>query len=774
VTTVLHHLCEKVRAAGGAVDGSAPPVAILWTDPQRQFAPAIGLLKQQLPELLELGGFDPIAWRGPAIWVRCVVDGSLPRRPEASDRIPIVYLPGVARQHLRAGEDCPEELRPLVELLYRGYAWVHQGGHDHTLSAFLKSQSHLGLDVAEDAATNGAIVNAVREVLSASVASLRGRRLEAGDFNKLVAGDTVRDLLRWIGDPHGVKQGMTAERWLAFTHSVQSEFGLRPEVDGALTAAELLCKSEGSWDLAWQRFEEAPDSYPGLVDALARVEPAAQGLFANADARKYLQVNDREEAELEDALADLQGVQRPEVCAAVLELEKRHGPRRKSVWARLGRARLANALAPLAELAAGVKTPLGGVTPDDFARGYEKSGWRTDLALLDVTAAIDGKKDESVLEVAQHLATEWLDAGARAFQKAVAASPLPGAATAPVVSGQEGTCILFVDGLRYDLGRLLSEALEGVGCRVDLKSRWAALPTVTATAKPAVTPVAGDIEGRTLEQTFAPVLKSNGKPADAAALRAVIKDRGGQVIAAGEFAMPQGASLGGWHEAGEIDSLGHKLNARLAREVRSEVRRVAEVVQSLLDAGWQAVRVVTDHGWLLMPGGLPKVDLPKHLASTKWSRCALLQGATPAGVELVHWHWNAQHTVATPPGVACFTSGQEYAHGGVSIQECLIPDLTVTRAGGGGGAQPGIASVGWLKYRCIVDTRNATPETRVDIRVDAPTGKSVLKSPKSPDADGSASIPVEDEYEKKQLVVVLLDAAGTVIAQRKTRVGESA
>jgi hypothetical protein len=62
----------------------------------------------------------------------------------------------------------------------------------------------------------------------------------------------------------------------------------------------------------------------------------------------------------------------------------------------------------------------------------------------------------------------------------------------------------------------------------------------------------------------------------------------------------------------------------------------------------------------------------------------------------------------------------------------------------------------------------------VDIRVDAPTGKSVLKSPKVPDADGCASIPVEDEYEKKQLVVVLLDAAGNVIAQRKTRVGETA
>ena len=40
-------------------------------------------------------------------------------------------------------------------------------------------------------------------------------------------------------------------------------------------------------------------------------------------------------------------------------------------------------------------------------------------------------------------------------------------------------------------------------------------------------------------------------------------------------------------EKGEIDSLGHKLNAKLAREISDEVRRVAEVVQSLLDAGWR-------------------------------------------------------------------------------------------------------------------------------------------------------------------------------------------
>ena len=774
MTTVVQHLCEKVRACGSVAGGSFAPAAILWTDPHRHFTSAMPLIKQQLPELVELGAFCAEEWRGPAIWVRCVVDGTLPRRSEAVDRVPVVYMPGVARQQLRAGEDCPEELRPLVELLYRGHAWVHQGGHDHTLSAFLKSSAHLGLDVAEDASTNRALVNAAREVLAASIVSLSGKRLEADDFNKLVAGDTVRDLLRWIGDPAGVQRGMSGERWHAFAQSVQSDFGFRPEADGPLTAAELLCKSEGKWAHAWQRFEEAPDSYPGLIEVLGRVDPASQGLFASGDARKYLQVNDREESELEAALADLQGLQRIDACNAVLELERCHAGRRKSVWARLGRTRFANALAPLAELAAGVKSSLGGVTPEDFARSYEKGGWKTDLALLDVAALIDGAKDESVLEVAQHLATEWLDMGARAFQKVVASKPLPGSDAAPVIVGEEGVCILFVDGLRYDLGRLLTEALEGLGCRVELRSRWAALPTVTATAKPAVTPVAADIEGRGLDQSFAPVLKKGGKTADAAGLRAAIKDRGGQVIAAGDLSIPGGAGIGGWREAGEIDSLGHKLNARLAREVRNEVRRVAEAVQSLLDAGWRAVCVVTDHGWLLMPGGLPKVDLPKHLATTKWSRVALLKGEAPAGVEVVHWHWNPQHTVATPPGIACFSGGQEYAHGGVSIQECLIPHLTVTRSGAPSGTLPGIASVGWLKYRCVVETRHATAEVRVDIRVDAPTGKSVLKSPKVPDADGCASIPVEDEYEKKQLVVVLLDAAGNVIAQRKTSVGETA
>ena len=39
-------------------------------------------------------------------------------------------------------------------------------------------------------------------------------------------------------------------------------------------------------------------------------------------------------------------------------------------------------------------------------------------------------------------------------------------------------------------------------------------------------------------------------------------------------------------------------------------------VEKLLEAGWKKVRIVTDHGWLLLPGGLPKSEMPGFLVET--------------------------------------------------------------------------------------------------------------------------------------------------------------
>lgn len=772
VSSVLDMVRAKVRACARTSEGSAAPVAILWTDPQKQWLPAVEMLKQAMPELIELGAYAPELRRGPAIWIRCVVDRTIVVDGLPESTPPIVYLPGLARQQLRAGEDCPEEARPLLELLYRGTAWMHHGGHDHTVSAFLKSPAILGLDVAEDMATSQALLNAVREVLATPIASLRGRRLETSDFNQMVTGDVMRDLLLWIAAPDARRQVMTPEQWNAFVQSLKTDFAFDPAADGPLTAAERLCKGKGPWAKLWSRFEEAPEAYPRMVDALLRVSPAGGDLFDGKDVARYPRANDEAEQELEAALVTLQGVPHAEVVRTVIELETNHGPRRKTVWARLGRARFAKALAPLTSLAHGVTKLVGGVTAADFIAPYEAFGWKTDLALLDAVALVERAQDDVIAKVARQLAEPWLDSGARAFQAAVMRHSLPGASAVPKIIATAGCCVLFVDGLRYDLGRLLAELLENAGCTVSVHSRWAALPTVTATAKPAVAPVAEGIVGRAFDATFAPRFTASEKVVDASGLRSAIAAEGGQIIGNGDLLMPVQADSPGWRETGELDTLGHKLGARLARVAREETLKVADDIVALLDAGWRSVRVVTDHGWLLLPGGLPKVELSKHLAATKWSRCALLEGAAPAGTVTVHWHWNPQYSAATPPGIACFTMNQEYAHGGVSIQECLIPDITVSRLSSAtGGKLPRLVSVAWAKYRCVVEVQDTSPDLRVDIRVDTPNGKSVLKSPKVLDADGSVSIPVEDEYEKKQLVVLLLDAQGAVIAQRKTRIG---
>jgi hypothetical protein len=685
VSTVLDTLRAKLRACAETPDGTAPPVAILWTDPGSQWLPAIEMLQGAIPELITLGPYAPEQRRGPAIWIRCVIDRTIILDGLPESMPPIVYLPGVARQQLRAGEDCAEELRPLVELLYRGTAWMHQGGHDPTVSAFLKSRALLGLDVAENAATNQALLNAVREVLAAPVASLRGRRLEAADFHQMVAGDIVRDLLLWIGSPDARRQVMNREQWTAFTQSLKSDLGFDPEADGPLEAATKMCLGTGPWARVWSRFEEAPAAYPGMVEALQRVQPQDGGLFAGKDAARYPNANDEAERQLEVALARLAGLAHAEAARTVIELEAEHGARRRTVWARLGRTRLANALDPLSVLAHGATKPIGGIAPDDFIASYEVHGWKTDLALLDTTALVERTQDSVIAQTARQLAAPWLDDGARALQTAVLAHGLPDASRSPKVAAEPGCCVLFVDGLRYDLGRFLAESLEALGCTVSVRSRWASLPTVTATAKPAVSPVAGAIAGRALEATFAPSFTSTGKMVDAAGLRSAIAAQGGQVLEGDEFPIPNRPDAAGWREAGELDTLGHKLGARLAAMARGQVNLVGDEVLSLLESGWQQVRVVTDHGWLLLPEGLPKVELPKHLAATKWSRCALLEGAAPDGIVVVPWHWNPQYSVATTPGIACFAASKEYAHGGVSLQECLIPEILINPRRGGAG-----------------------------------------------------------------------------------------
>ena len=41
------------------------------------------------------------------------------------------------------------------------------------------------------------------------------------------------------------------------------------------------------------------------------------------------------------------------------------------------------------------------------------------------------------------------------------------------------------------------------------------------------------------------------------------------------------------------------------------------------------------------------------------------------------WRWNESIFIAYAPGISFFKKNEEYAHGGISIQECLVPTILI-------------------------------------------------------------------------------------------------
>jgi len=174
------------------------PAAILWTDADSQWEPLVSQLRQLMPELLLLGEYKPDEKTGPAIWLRCVIERSLPDIDLPEDAIPIIYVPNVSRQTLRAVEECPDSLKPLVELQYRGAVWTQRNGRDWTVEAFLVSKDGgLGLDVSKDRHTRHAMIGA------------------------------LRDLLVWINSPSEIQEQWDENKWTALAFGRTSGGGLK-------------------------------------------------------------------------------------------------------------------------------------------------------------------------------------------------------------------------------------------------------------------------------------------------------------------------------------------------------------------------------------------------------------------------------------------------------------------------------------------------------------------------------------------------------------------
>jgi hypothetical protein len=406
---------------------------------------------------------------------------------------------------------------------------------------------------------------------------------------------------------------------------------------------------------------------------------------------------------------------------------------------------------------------------------YEREFWQIDGWALEAMAVVyRGANVRAVQRALEALYVPWLKSTNERFQALVRQDGVPdydGVKEQAAAYNAKGDCWIFVDGLRLDVAHKLYEALKERGRAPQLTTGWSTIPTVTASGKIMASPLNDVAAGNAGSIDFVPT-DGGEKRMDTARLRRMLKDQGWQILKLADTGNPEGQA---WVENGDLDHYGHEHGLRLARDLGHQLQPIVERIEGLLDAGWQRLRIVTDHGWLLVPGCMPKTDLPKYLAETRWGRCAVLKDTAHPTALTLGWTWCQDVSIAMAPGISSFIAGQEYAHGGLSLQESIIP--VITMVGNDASATREvihITSIEWRGLRCRVELDSSVAGLTLDIRSKANdaassmTGDNGMKSAE----DGKASLIVEDEdLEGAAALVVVMQKQGKVVAKKATTVG---
>ena len=663
---VVDHLIQSLRKAGEYNrHDTAAPCAVLWPDGEKRWEGVSAQLLKKMPELLVLSP-DINEKQGPGTFIRYLIS------KHKSKQLPVIYLPGVSRQHFRSASGFPEIAKHLFPLQFLGRFWTQENGKDWTLSAFMTSESGgLGLELARDKSTEEALAEQIETLLAVEIEELRGRKIEAGDLNELGAGDSVRLLLEWIENPKKADKKWGKEEKKAFLGLCKKEYGFDPEKDGVVIAIEKRIEGEGKWLRVWQRFEEAYTNYPELPKALKNFRAA--GLFDQANPR-LPSFNLSQESLLRDELSRVKDLPFNEAQTKLTELSSKHCDRAEALWAKLGEAPLAVALKYLQSCSAGISKGLAGNSWGEIGQSYLNGGWKIDrdarLAFNAVRSAADVKAVTGALQATYGI---WLDEFANRVQAWAESYPKKEPKDATNLPVENGTIYLFVDGFRAELAQELIEILQEKNFSIRAEPNWAALPSVTATAKPAWKPMADKITGDEAGDGFQPSSVKTGKAFETNEFRKALKELGFEYIKLAEVGEPEKC---GWTEIITFDQAGHEQDVKLAWRIKEEMDGVVARIDELVEAGWQKIVVITDHGWLWLPGGFPKIDLPKHLTAARWGRCAVPKPGSQYSLPRVGWFWNSTQEIAMAPG-AGFFGKNAYGHGGISIQECLTLKIEI-------------------------------------------------------------------------------------------------
>jgi len=248
---------------------------------------------------------------------------------------------------------------------------------------------------------------------------------------------------------------------------------------------------------------------------------------------------------------------------------------------------------------------------------------------------------------------------------------------------------LMVDALRYELGVALERQLATDG-KLSIQPALAQLPSITLVGMASLLPGAGtglrlvkvdggykpyidDKQVATVTQRMDLIRKLYGQRFQEGRLEDFVRNR---------FATNDDTELLVLRSV-EIDSYFENHPDTAPTEISNALKRIRRAIHKLKNDGFDEVVIATDHGFFMNThagagdtcGKLPGDWLNEH------QRCLLGSGSG----DINHYLLDSAKAgirgdfekIAGPVSMASYKSGMLYYHGGLSLQECIVPVITM-------------------------------------------------------------------------------------------------
>lgn len=247
----------------------------------------------------------------------------------------------------------------------------------------------------------------------------------------------------------------------------------------------------------------------------------------------------------------------------------------------------------------------------------------------------------------------------------------------------------MIDALRYELGVALERQLIEDG-QVVIQAAMAQLPTITPVGMASLLPGAGQqLRLGNDNQTIVPML--GDAVVDTVAKRMeVFRNKYGQRFqegrledfVRGRFDISPEADLLVLR-AVEIDSHFENHPDTAPAEITNALKRIRVAIHKLKERGFHEVVIATDHGFFMNThaGAGDVCSKPSGNWIGIHDRCAMGDGSGDNNHFVVPAEKLGMRAdfpkVAAPHTLAAYRSGLLYYHGGISLQECVVPVITM-------------------------------------------------------------------------------------------------